>query len=89
MNIIITCFSEPIHILCSQNIHFLRVMFGSLLSTLLYIRYFQTYGIGGGLLSLLVLSVVAGNSAMGGLRLYSASIRTDQHTGHHTQGAVA
>lgn len=50
---------------------------------------FFTDGIGGGLFSLLVLSVVASHCAMGGLRLNCASIRADQHTGHHTQGAVA
>lgn len=50
---------------------------------------FFTYGIGGGLFSLLVLPVVASHCAVGGLRLHCASIRTDKHTGHHTQGAVA
>lgn len=54
-----------------------------------YVHHSPTYGIGGGLLSLLVLSVVAGHCAVGGLRLHCASIRTDQHTGHHTQGPVA
>ncbi len=48
-----------------------------------------TYGIGGGLFSLLVLSVVASHCAVGSLRLHCTSIRTDQHTGHHTQRAVA
>lgn len=48
-----------------------------------------TYGIGGGLFSLLVLSVMASHCAVGSFRLHCASIRTDQHTSHHTQGAVA
>lgn len=62
------------------------------LNCFLMLRWFFssscTYGVGGGLFSLLVLSVVASHCAVCSFRLHCASIRTDQHTSHHTQGAI-
>jgi len=46
-------------------------------------------GVGGGLLALLVLSVVPGYSAVSGLGLDSLTVGANQNGGHETQGAVA
>lgn len=49
---------------------------------------FPTDGVGGGLFPLLMLPVMTGHCAMCSLRLYCASIRTNQHTCHHSQRAI-
>ena len=46
-------------------------------------------GVGGGLAALLVLAVVAGDGAVGGLGLEGLSVRGDEDGGHETQGAEA
>ena len=48
-----------------------------------------TNRVGGCLLALLVEPVVSGHSAVGCLSLYCLTIRTDENTGHHTQGPEA
>ena len=53
------------------------------------IGYILTYGVGGGLFALLVLPVVSSDCAMSCLTLHCLPIRTHQHTGHHTQTAIA
>ena len=53
------------------------------------IGYTLTYGVGGGLFALLVLPVVSSDCAMSCLTLHCLPIRTHQHTGHHTQAAIA
>ena len=47
-----------------------------------------TNGVGGGLPSLLVHTVVAGDRPMGCLSLHRPPVWTHQHTCHHTQGAI-
>lgn len=44
-----------------------------------------TYGVGGGLLALLVLSVMPRHCAVGCLGLQRATIRAHQYRCHHTQ----
>lgn len=45
---------------------------------------FLTDGVGGGLLSLLVHTIVPCDSAMSGLSFYCTPIRTHKHAGHHS-----
>ena len=46
-----------------------------------------TYGVGGGLLALLVEAEVSGHRSVRCLSLHRLTVRADQNTGHHAQRA--
>lgn len=48
-----------------------------------------TYGVGGGLLALLVLSKVSGHCSVGCFTFHSLAVGADQHACHHPQTPIA